>query len=69
MLLWTDRGLAAPALLDGERKRPAHVLEALPFALVRAGTTEVAERPRRLGQSELGGERAAPRSAAAIASP
>ena len=51
------RGLAAPALLDGERKRPAHVLEAAsPFALVRAGTTEVAERPRRLGQSELGGE-------------
>ena len=51
-----DGGLAAEALLERERERLAHVLEALPFAQARAGATAVTERACRLGQTELGGE-------------
>jgi hypothetical protein len=52
-----EGGDAALALLDGERERAAHVLEALLLAEVGAGCAAVAERARRLGQAELIGER------------
>ena len=55
-----DGGGAALALLECERERPAHVLEPLPFAQGGAGPAADAERARRLGQAELGGERERP---------
>ena len=48
---------AALTLLERERERPAHVLESLPVAQGGAGRAADAERARRLGQAELGGER------------
>ena len=47
----------ALTLLDRERERPAHVLEPLPLAQGGAGAAAEAESARRLGQTELGGER------------
>ena len=55
-----DGGLAALALLERELERAAHVLESLPLAQVAAGEAAEAERARRLGQAELGGERERP---------
>ena len=51
-----DGGGASLALLERERERAAHVLEPLPFPQVAAGYAAHAERVRRLGQAELGGE-------------
>ena len=42
--------------VERERERPAHVLESLPVPEGGAGRAADAERARRLGQAELGGE-------------
>ena len=52
-----DGGGPALALLERERERAAHVLEPLSFPQDGAGCAAEAERARRLGQAELGGER------------
>ena len=62
-----DCGVPPDALLEEKGERPLHLVEAVRIAEPDAGVTAVAERARRLRQTEYLGDGAA-RSAAAIAS-